>query len=188
MDKIKETTTAKTASEISYEFDVERWNEQDIHKEYVQNNTVGLKVGHGSKSRRYITRTPANVVKNARCNSLETNRDKLIVQIFILELFRNSKRELRRTAIMGYTARVDGKRESYLLTSGYNKLTTYDDNERLRCIAVVDEAHTAAHKLTDSVFSNQLGRNKRDYVRGIIGTIASKIRKTVYVNSEQSAW
>ena len=189
-DTAVENITPKTASELSYEFGVIRWAEQDEHKAYIASNTIGLKVGNKNRSRLYVVRAPLKVVRNAKCNQHESDDSKLIVQIFILELFRHSQEELRRQCILGVTPLVNGEREFYLLTGSYSKMHHYDDNERLRAKALVTEAHIEArlNGYSPTVFTNQLGRNKRDYIRGTASVAKTGTNSPHYLASEKSAW
>ena len=150
-----------------YASDVANWDEQDALKEYVVNNTIGLKTGHDNKARYYVVRAPQHIVINAAVNQHQSNDAELVTSIFTFYLYRSDKELQKKRYTIGVTSRIDGKRKFYSLTGGLRQVKTRLLADETRFKSVLHAAIQAANQwgITDDTFSNQLGVNRREYTR-----------------------
>jgi hypothetical protein len=159
-----QTTEVYASSTI----DNSNWDELVAHKDWIDNNTVGLKTGHNNKSTYLVTRVPASVVKNAVCN--QAHGDTPIDTIFTICMrrVRNDVVETKKFFTIGYGRATNGKRTAYQLTGSmaFNAIKgayTVDVADMNRFRNVINTAAQSAQKqgtLDSEQFSNVLGRAK----------------------------
>lgn len=160
---------------LSYDQDVGHWDDEESLKQYVIDNTVGLKTGHDNKARYYIVRAPNYIVRHAAINQVISNKDddkngnnpNLITAIFTIYLYRSDRGEQKRRFIIGVTDRIDDKRKFYGLTGGLRQIKARILADETRFKNVLHSAVQAAQQwgITLDKFSNQIGLNRREYVR-----------------------
>ncbi len=158
-----------------YTTDERHWDDWELHKEYIINNTVGLKTGHNNKARYYVVRAPQSVVKTAYVNSYishknddeDGNNPALVTSIFTFYLYRPSKGMQKRRYVIGVTDRIDDQRTFYSLTGSLRQIRVLVDDDEARFKRVLNVAVTAAEQwgITGDQFSNQLGLNRKEYMR-----------------------
>ena len=174
-----------------YASDVANWDEQDALKEYVVNNTVGLKTGHNNKARYYVVRAPQHIVVNAAINQHTSSDAELVTSIFTFYLYRSDKELQKKRYTIGVTSRIDGKRKFYSLTGGLRQVKTRLLADETRFKSVLHAAIQAAAQwgITDDTFSNQLGINRREYTRPTVDTGSNSAFFAGYdVEGEATDW
>ena len=174
-----------------YASDVANWDEQDALKEYVVNNTIGLKTGHNNKARYYVVRAPQHIVKNAAINQFVSDENDLVTSIFTFYLYRSDKELQKKRYTIGVTNRLDGKRKFYSLTGGLRQVKTRLLADETRFKSVLHAAIQAAAQwgITDDTFSNQLGVNRREYTRPTVDTGSNSAFFAGYdVEGEETDW
>ncbi len=148
-----------------YSEHMEDWDDSIAHKDFILNNTVGLKTGHNGKARYLVTRAPNSVVKHAHCNQMAIERD-LITAVFTIKLSSPSKDRVRKLYTIGYGPLENGSRECYTLTGGLRRTKdnafVLSEQDTFHSIVDIAANNAAIEGITDSVFSNPMGRVKPD--------------------------
>ena len=175
----------------SYIQDVSEWDSQDAHKAWLANNVVALKTGHNGIARYLVIRAPQEVVRLARCNEhvahvedeekrARINEHTTIIEsIFTIKLvaMRDSEFKTRKLYTIGYTLNADGSRSDYQLTGGLNfnaesnMYVCADLHAHERFDSIVSRAAESAldaGTLDSEMFSNELGREKRQTAKAAV--------------------